>query len=99
MFDLEFVGPNRWIARIDGTEYMLLVRPHVVQNETNDLIEVFLPCSVYAVPFDPGDPPIKIFHVKPGGQLVSHKEGGFMTGGPLTAIFRDDLIDLVNDHD
>lgn len=96
MFDLKLDGANRYIMTIDRKPYMLLVRPQLVINEENDLVELFLAMSVYEYPFHAGDTPVKVFHIKPGGQLLEHEEGGLMTGGPLTAIFRDDIIDLVN---
>lgn len=96
MFDLKFDGACHYTMTIDRKPYTLILRPQAVVNESNDLVEINLAMSVFEHPLNAGDKPVKVFHVKPGGQILEHEEGGLMTGGPLTAIFRDDIIDLVN---
>lgn len=96
MMDMQFDGPNRWITYIDKNPYVFLWRPHVNLTDAG-IVEVYLACSIYNYPLNPGDEPIKLFHVKPAGQILEHEEGGTMTGGPVVGIFADDIVDFFNE--
>lgn len=94
MKDLTCIGPNQWSFTYQGVEWVMLVRPHVVYNPKSELVEVWLPISIYDGPIQPGDLPIVVFHVTPGGQVIPHDEGDIMSGGPLCAIYEEDIEEM-----
>lgn len=95
MIDMQFDGPNKYVTTVDGTPFVFLWRPHVYLDD-NGIVQVYLACSIYKHPLKSGDSPLKLFHVKPGGQILEHEEGGTMTGGPVVGIFADDIVDIMD---